>query len=60
MEKGWVNEVVAVYDKAVSVACNRIAPERFAELLRDYADFLQKNKQYHLVGTLYDEALSIY
>ena len=60
MEKGWVNEVIAVYDKAVSVARNRIAPEKFAELLRDYADFLQKNKQYHLVGTLYDEALSLY
>ena len=60
MEKGWVNEVIAVYDKTVSVARNRIAPEKFAELLRNYADFLQKNKQYHLVGTLYDEALAIY
>ena len=60
MEKGWVNEVIAVYDKAVSVARDRIAPEKFAELLRNYADFLQENKQYHLVGTLYDEALSIY
>ena len=60
MEKGWVNEVIAVYDKTVSVARNRIAPEKFAELLQDYADFLQKNKQYHLVGSLYDETLSIY
>ena len=59
MEKGWVNEVIAVYDKAVSVARNRIAPEKFVELLRDYADFLQENKQYHLVSTLYDEALSL-
>ena len=60
MEKGWVNEVIAVYDKAVSVARNRIAPEKFAGLLRKYADFLYKNKQYHLVGTLYDEVLSLY
>ncbi|HIY14289.1 MAG TPA: tetratricopeptide repeat protein [Candidatus Alistipes cottocaccae] len=60
MEKGWVNEVIAVYGKAVSVARDRIAPEKFAELLRNYADFLQENKQYHLVGSLYDEALSIY
>ena len=60
METGWVNEVIAVYDKAVSVARNRIAPEKFAELILNYADFLNKNKQYHLVGSLYDEALSIY
>ena len=60
MEKGWVNEVVAVYDKAVSVARDRIAPEKFAELIKDYADFLCDNKQYHMVGTLYDEALSGY
>ena len=60
METGWVNEVIAIYDKAVSVARNRIAPEKFAEQLREYADFLQENKQYHLVGTLYDEALSKY
>ena len=60
MEKGWVNEVIAVYDKAVSVARNRIAPEKFAKLLRNYADFLRANKQYHLVSTLYDEALSLY
>lgn len=60
MEKGWVDDVVAVYDKAVSVSRDRIAPEKFAELLRDNADFLRRNKQYHLVGTLYDEALSVY
>ena len=60
MEKGWVAEVIAAYDRAVAIARNRIAPEKVAELLRDYADFLQKNKQYHLVGTLYEEALSNY
>ena len=60
METGWVNEVIVVYDKAVSVARNRIAAEKFAELILNYADFLNKNKQYHLVGSLYDEALSIY
>ena len=59
MESGWVAEVIAVYDKAVAVARNRIAPEKVAKLLREYADFLQKNKQYHLVGTLYEEALVI-
>ena len=60
MERGWVDEVIAVYDKAVSVARNHIASEKMADLLREYADFLNNNKQYHLVGTLYDEALSIY
>ena len=60
MEKGWVNEVIAVYDKAVSVARNRIALEKFAKLLLEYAVFLQENKQYHLIGSLYDEALSKY
>ncbi|OUO98865.1 tetratricopeptide repeat protein [Barnesiella sp. An22] len=60
MERGWVAEVITVYDKAIAVAHNRIAPEKVAELLLDYADFLQNNKQYHLVGTLYEEALTIY
>ena len=60
MERGWVAEVITVYDKAIAVAHNRIAPEKVAELLLDYADFLQNNKQYHLVGTLYEEALAIY
>ena len=60
MERGWVAEVITVYDKAIAVAHNRIAPEKVAELLLDYADFLQDNKQYHLVGTLYEEALTIY
>lgn len=60
MESEWVAEVIAVYDKAVAVARNRIAPEKMAEILLDYADFLRKNKQYHLVGTLYEEALSIF
>ena len=35
MEKGWVNEVIAVYDKAVSVARDRIAPERVSGGDRD-------------------------
>ena len=60
MERGWVAEVITVYDRAVAIARNRIAPEKVAELLRDYADFLQDNKQYHLVSTLYEEALAIY
>ena len=60
MERGWVAEVITVYDKAISVARNRIAPEKVAELLLNYANFLQNNKQYHLVGTLYEEALAIY
>ena len=60
MEMGWVTEVIDVYDKAVNVARNRIAAEKFAKLLFDYAVFLYSNKQYHLIGTLYDESLSIY
>ena len=60
MERGWVAEVIAVYDKAVSVARNRIAANKFAKLILNYADFLNKNKQYHLVVSLYEEALTIY
>lgn len=33
MEMGWVTEVIDVYDKAVNVARNRIAAEKFAKLL---------------------------
>ena len=60
MAEGWVAGVRAVYDKAIAAARNRIAPEKFAKLLQDYADFLRINKQYHLVGTLYDECLAIH
>lgn len=31
-----------------------------AGLLRDYADFLLKNKQYHRIGSLYAESLTIW
>ena len=60
MAEDWVAGVRAVYDKAIAAARNRIAPEKFAKLLQDYADFLRINKQYHLVGTLYDECLAIH
>ena len=60
MEKGWVNEVIAVYDRAVLVARNRIAQEKFAGLLKGYADFLLENRQFHLIGSLYGDALIIY
>lgn len=60
MEEGWLNEVIKIYEEAISVARNRISPEKMAPLLKKYADFLQDNKQYHLIGTLYDDTLSIF
>ena len=60
MEEGWVQKAVAVYGEAITIARNRISPEKFAELLLAYADFVCGNKQYHLVGSTYEEALSIY
>ena len=59
MEKGWFNEVIAVYGETISLAKNRISPEKIVELLINYANFLLDNMQYHLIGTLYDDALSI-
>ena len=60
MEEGWVQKAVAVYGEAITIARNRISPEKFAGLLLAYADFVCGNKQYHLVGSTYEEALSIY
>ena len=60
MAEEWLTEVVAVYDKAVAAARGQIAPEKLAGLLRDYADFLLKNKQYHRIGSLYAESLTIW
>ena len=60
MAEEWLTEVVAVYDKAVAAARGLIAPEKLAGLLRDYADFLLKNKQYHRIGSLYAESLTIW
>ena len=60
MEAGWVADVIKVYDKAVSVARGNISSEKLAELIREYADFLGENKQYHLVGNLYEESMSLY
>lgn len=59
-EENWINEVIAVYDEAIKVARNGNAPETLAGLLRDYALFLRENEQRHWIGTLYEEALSIY
>ena len=59
MAEGWLSEVIAVYDKAVAAARDLIAPEKFAGLLCDYADFLRENKQYHRIGNLYEESLAI-
>ena len=42
--KGWIDDVIALYDKAISIARGRISPERFAELLQKYVDFCQKNQ----------------
>ncbi len=42
--KGWIDDVIALYDKAISIARGRITPEKFAELLQEYADFYQKNQ----------------
>ena len=60
MAEGWVSEVIAVYAKAADLSRGRISQEKFAELLFDYANFLNYNKQYHLVGNLYNETLYIY
>lgn len=42
--KGWIDDVIALYDKVIAVARGRITPEKFAELLQEYADFCQKNQ----------------
>ena len=42
--KGWIDDVIAVYDKAITIARGRITPEKFAELLRNYTEFLQENR----------------
>ena len=59
MAEGWLSEVIAVYDKAVAAARDLIAPEKFAGLLCDYANFLYENKQYHRSGNLYEGSLAI-
>lgn len=60
MSDGWFQEAVSAYAAAVTLARDRIAPEKFAGLLRDYAKFLYDNKQFQLIGGLYDESLAIY
>lgn len=59
MEEGWVNEVISVYDKAVTLARNRISLDKFFKLIFEYALFLQRNKQFSLVDSLYNETLSV-
>ena len=60
MEKGWVGKVIEVYEKAINVARNHISEERFADLIVEYMLFISESNQYHLAGTLFDEALLIY
>lgn len=60
MAPGWIEDITILYNEFVAIARNRITLEKFAELLREYADFLCDNKRHHLVGALYDEALAIY
>ena len=59
MAAGWVQEIIDIYEEAVGVARNRISQEKFVGLLFKYANFLRENKQYHLIGNLYDECLTI-
>ena len=52
LPEGWVDESIAIYDKAVKQARNRISPEKFAALLFDYARFL--HSRFSRVAMLYD------
>ena len=52
LPEGWVDESIAIYDKAVEQARNRISPEKFAALLFDYARFL--HSRFSRVDMLYD------
>lgn len=59
MEEGWVNEVISIYAKSVTLARNRISLDKFFKLIFNYALFLQRNKQFYLADSLYDETLSV-
>lgn len=59
MAEGWFAEVVQIYDIAIDLARNGIENIKFARLLREYADFLRDNNQYHLIRSLYSECLDI-
>lgn len=60
MDSGWVQRVIELYQEItdMSRSVSRFIPqEQYAELLFDYAGFLMTNRQYHLLGSLYDECL---
>lgn len=59
MLPGWVDEIIKIYDKAISIGRNNISDNKFVELLSNYSEFILNNKQYHLVSKLYDECLNI-
>ena len=63
MAEGWVQRAIDVYEQAISIARKGdgiIEKQNLAELLFETATFKLNNKQYHLIGTQYQDALDIY
>lgn len=52
--KGWADETMSIYDKAIVQARNRVSQDKFANLLYDYARFLRWH--YDRMDMLYDFA----
>ncbi|MCQ2337729.1 MAG: tetratricopeptide repeat protein [Paludibacteraceae bacterium] len=59
MENGWVEKVIELYGKILDAARGYVEGYELAELLFEYAKFLQEENQFHLAEQPYTEALEI-
>ena len=58
--EGWCEKVIELYAQAIETYRVNGDEDNYANTLYEYAAFLQNNKLYHLIGDLYDLALTIY
>lgn len=60
MAPGWSDKVIALYKKLIKVAEGYVEEAYLGELLSDYAFFLIRQRQFHLMNGLYERILKIY
>lgn len=58
--EGWCEKVIELYAQAIETDEVKEDDDNYANILYEYAAFLQNNKLYHMIGNLYDRSLTIY